>query len=44
MAAAWWVLQLEHNEKHILKIRRRELRDLSNPFEIPESQIMALYR
>jgi len=38
------VLQLEHNEKHIFKMRKRELRDLSNPFEISKSQFMALYR
>ncbi|XP_018367126.1 PREDICTED: uncharacterized protein LOC108763763 [Trachymyrmex cornetzi] len=45
MAAAWWLLQLaEEEERNMLKIRRRQLRDASNPFEILESQFIHLYR
>jgi len=46
MALALWQLQLiaEQEERNILKIRRRQLRDASNPFEILESQFIFLYR
>ncbi|XP_018392383.1 PREDICTED: putative nuclease HARBI1, partial [Cyphomyrmex costatus] len=45
MAVAWWVLQIAANEeKHLLRIERRQLRDATNPFGIPESQFISLYR
>ncbi|XP_071649420.1 putative nuclease HARBI1 [Temnothorax longispinosus] len=45
MAAVWWVLQMANEEeKNLLRIQRRQLRDAVNPFEIPESQFLSLYR
>lgn len=45
MALALWQLQIaQQEERNILKIRRRQLRDASNPFEILESQFLLLYR
>jgi len=45
MAAAWWVLQQLVNEnRNVLRIQRRQLRDAANPFQIPQSQFMSLYR
>jgi len=44
MAAAWWVLQLVNENKNLLRIERRQLRDAANPFQIPQSQFMSLYR
>ncbi|XP_071652304.1 putative nuclease HARBI1 [Temnothorax longispinosus] len=45
MALAVWQLQLaEKEERNILKIQRRQLRDAVNPFDILESQFIHLYR
>lgn len=45
MAAAWWVMLMENEEeKNLLKIQRKQLRDTVNPFQIPESQFLSLYR
>lgn len=45
MAPAWWVMQIANNEeRNLLRIQRRTLRDVVNPFEIPESQFRSLYR
>ena len=45
MAAAWWILQLANGEeRNLLRIRRRQLRDAANPFEILDSQFLSLYR
>jgi len=45
MAAAWWILQQLVNEnRNVLRIQRRQLRDAANPFQIPQSQFMSLYR
>ncbi|CAL1683867.1 unnamed protein product [Lasius platythorax] len=45
MALALWQLQIaQQEERNILKIRRRQLRDASNLFEILESQFLLLYR
>lgn len=45
MALAWWVMQIANNEeRNLLRIERRTLRDAVNPFEIPESQFRSLYR
>jgi len=46
MAAAWWVLAIANNEeeRNLLRMQRRQLRDTTNPFEIPELQFRSLYR
>jgi len=45
MALAWWVLQIAAaNERNLLRIQRRQLRNATNPFEIPESQFLSLFR
>lgn len=43
MALAWWVLQIAaaNEERNLLRI---QLRNATNPFEIPESQFLSLFR
>ena len=44
MAAAWVVLIEVDEEKRKLQLIRKNLRDLSDPFSIQESQFRLLYR
>jgi len=44
MAAAFWVLNLAIDERRKLKLMRRNLRDVSDPFNVPETQFRELYR
>jgi len=44
MAAVFWVLNLTIDEKRKLKLMRRNLRDVSDPFNVPETQFRELYR
>ncbi|CAL1681089.1 unnamed protein product [Lasius platythorax] len=44
MAAAWVVLIVADEERRKLQLIRKNLRDLSNPFSIQESQFRLLYR
>lgn len=44
MAAVVWILNLAIEEKRRLKLMRRHLCDVSDPFSVPEVQFIQLYR
>lgn len=51
MAAAWWIILEENNERNenqernfAVRIMRRILRDTQDPFNIPEKRFQELYR
>jgi len=44
MAAAFWVLNLAVDERRKLKLMRRNLCDVSDPFNVLETQFRELYR
>ncbi|XP_018406199.1 PREDICTED: uncharacterized protein LOC108782420 [Cyphomyrmex costatus] len=44
MEAVFWIVNLVIEERQKLKLMRRYLRDVSDPFSVPESQFLQLYR